>query len=55
MRSAETALGIIHDRGKSAVLEDTRGRVLRNGACPVRGGLRLASALSSVAWDGGKA
>jgi hypothetical protein len=23
MRSAETALGIIHDRGKSAVLEDT--------------------------------
>ena len=47
MRSAETVLGIIHDRDLPSwwALES---RVLRNGACPVRGGLRLASALSSA-------
>jgi hypothetical protein len=37
MRSAETVLGIIHDRDLPSwwALES---RVLRNGACPVRGG-----------------
>jgi hypothetical protein len=35
MRSAETVLGIIHDRGKSAVLEDTGEPGAPKGARPV--------------------
>jgi hypothetical protein len=46
MRNAETVLGIIHNR--SAVLEDTGEPGAPKGARPVRGGLRLASALKSA-------
>src|SRR4051794_9382958 len=48
----KTVLGIIHDRGLSVILADTGEPGVPKGARPVRVGLRLASALSSVAWDG---
>ena len=37
MRSAETVLGIIHDHDLRS-WRTLESRVLRNGACPVRGG-----------------
>ena len=49
---ADIHAGRLVRRITSAVAADTGEPGAPKGARPVRGGLRLASALSSVAWDG---